>query len=434
MFDQAVVASLQQHLRLPCGEVIPNRLAKAAMTEGLADARGLPGEELGCLYRAWSEGGAGLLITGNVQIDWDHIERPGNVVIDRPLDSGQQQRLRTWAEAARSAGNGLWMQISHAGRQTQRTVNPHPRAPSAVALALPGRLFGEPVPLTEPEIEELIGRFVNAALMAAQTGFSGAQIHAAHGYLISEFLSPLANRREDRWGGSLENRARFLLEVVRRARACLPAGFALAVKLNSADFQRGGFAAEESLRVAEWLREAGIDLLEISGGSYESPRMMNIAGIEDDGETAVAASTAAREAYFLEFAAEMRRTVAVPLMVTGGFRTAAAMASALADDGISLIGLGRPLCVDPAGPRRLLEGAPELECHEKQLRLGPGWLGPGSPVLMLKTINGFGVMSWYYQQLRRMGAGLRPDPKMGVLRAFVREQWSQLKQLRALHR
>lgn len=435
MSDQAA-AILNQPLTLPSGEVIPNRLAKAAMTEGMADVLGRPSAELERLYRAWSEGGAGLLLTGNVQIDWQHLERPGNVVIAGPADDELLGKLRSWAEASRTAGNGLWMQISHAGRQTQRVINPHPKAPSAVALALPGKLFGEPEPLTETEIEDLIERFVYAAVVAAETGFSGVQIHAAHGYLISEFLSPLANHRDDRWGGSLENRARFLLQIVRRIRERLPAPCSLAVKLNSADFQKGGFAAEESLQVAGWLQEAGIDLLEISGGSYESPRMMNMPGLDeaDGGEEKVAASTAAREAYFMQFAAEMRGVVKIPLMVTGGFRTAGAMSDAIANDGIGLIGLARPMCVDPAAPRKLLEGQVELERWENRLRLGPGWLGPRSPIALLKAVNGFGVMSWYYQQLRRIGAGQQADARLGVFSSFVREQMTQMSQLKASRR
>jgi len=433
MSEASPAEVLGQSLELPCGEVLPNRLAKAAMTEGLADHRGQPGERLQRLYRAWSEGGAGLLITGNVQIDWQHLERPGNVVVDRPADEEQRKSLQDWAEAARSAGNGLWMQISHAGRQTQRTINPQPKAPSAIPLALPGKLFGVPVPLTEDEIEDLIERFAGAALIAAETGFTGAQIHAAHGYLISEFLSPLANTRDDRWGGSLENRARFLLEVVRRARARLPDNFALAVKLNSADFQKGGFAPEESLQVAAWLQEAGIDALEISGGSYESPKMMNMAGLDesDEGAGRVQSSTAAREAYFIQFAAEMQREVRIPLMVTGGFRSAEGMSQAIAEDGIGLIGLARPLCVDPAAPQKLLEGQSALDRWEDRLRVGPGWFGPQSPFAMLKAINGFGVMSWYYQQLRRLGDGLPPDPSLGVFSSFVREQWTQYSQKKA---
>ena len=407
-------------LTLPCGLAVPNRLAKAAMTEGLAEA-GAPGEALERLYRLWAASGIGLQITGNVQIDAAHLERPGNVVLDRAPDSGLLVRFARWAEAAKSGGGRVLMQLSHAGRQTPIRVNPRPKAPSAVPLALPGKQFGLPEPLADAEIETLIARFAAAARTAEQAGFDGVQIHAAHGYLLSQFLSPRANRRDDRWGGSLANRARLLRAVVTAVREAVAPGFAVAVKLNSADFQKGGFAFEESLQFAKWLAEDGVDLLELSGGSYEQPRMMALAGLEAIDEPK-AASTRAREAYFLDFATAMLAARTPPLMVTGGFRTVAAMAEAL-DAGVALIGLGRPLCVAPASPAGLLAGSTAtLPRVEDRLRLGPGLFGPASPIKLMKTVNGFATQSWYYQQIRRMGAGEQPDPQLSVLRALIAEQ------------
>lgn len=411
---------------------IPNRLVKAAMTEGLATPDGLPSEQLLRLYERWGNGGIGVQITGNVQIDRQHLERPGNVVIDRELPDEQLRLFELWVASATKGGAQIWMQISHAGRQTQRIVNPRPKAPSAVPLALPLRLFGPPDPLTEDEIHVLIGRFVQATKVARQTGFHGVQIHAAHGYLLSQFLSPLSNVRTDQWGGSLENRSRFLLEVVRQVREAAGSAMVVCVKLNSADFQNGGFESEDSLQVAGWLEEAGVDVLEISGGSYERPRMMNMSGMGEGEIVREAASTAAREAYFLDFADQLRRTVRIPLMVTGGFRTQSAMAEAVSAHGVSLIGLARPLCVDPDGPRRVLKEGQDLVRPEDGLNLGPGWFGPASPINTFKALNAFGVMSWYYQQLRRMGEGSDPDPKLGVLSAFVREQWKTIQDLKVM--
>lgn len=422
---------LAEPLTLANGAVIPNRLAKAAMTEGLADPGGLASDRLERLYGEWSRGGAGLLITGNVQVDADHLERPGNVIIDTPPDEEAMRRLQAWAQAAKVGGNHLWMQISHGGRQTPRTVNPRPKAPSAIRLALPGAFFGKPVELTEDEIEYLIERFATAAAAAYEAGFDGAQVHAAHGYLISSFLSPIANQRTDPWGGTLENRARFLLEVVRRSRARVPAPFVVAVKLNSADFQRGGFGFADSLTVAGWLEEAGIDVLEISGGNYEQPQMMDLEGVEEIDVSELPTSTAQREAYFLHFATKMRERVQVPLMVTGGFRRRALMEEAITQDGVALIGLGRPLCVDPAAPQKLLEGAERLDRWEEQLQLGPGWFGPSSPLRFMKAVNAFAVISWFYQQLRRLGDGKAAEPKLGLLTSFLREQWTQANHLRA---
>lgn len=323
---------IETPLTLPCGTVIPNRLAKGAMTEGLADPSGKPTDELDRLYGVWANGGAGLLITGNVQIDGDHLERPGNVIVDRAPDASMKAALAQWAKAGTRAGNQLWMQISHAGRQTQATVNPHPKAPSAVKLGLPGGQFGEPVPLEEAEILELIGRFATCAKAAQEAGFGGVQIHAAHGYLLSQFLSPRSNQRTDKWGGSLENRARFLMETVRAVRNAVGPGFGISVKLNSADFQKGGFAFEESLQVARWLEEAGVDLLEVSGGSYEQPAMMDMEGLDPFERPDVPASTAAREAYFVDFAKAMKASLTkMPLMVTGGFRSRAADAACAGD-------------------------------------------------------------------------------------------------------
>jgi 2,4-dienoyl-CoA reductase-like NADH-dependent reductase (Old Yellow Enzyme family) len=401
------------------------------MTEGLADLAGHPTSGLLRLYARWAEGGCALLISGNVQIDPDHLERPGNVVIDGPPRPAAMAALRAWVKTARAHGAGFWMQICHAGRQTPRTVNRRPKAPSAVPMAIPGKQFGDPIALTESEIALVITRFVEAAVAARDAGFSGVQFHSAHGYLLSQFLSPRANVRHDAWGGTLENRARLLLTIVEQARAAVGADFTLAVKLNSADFQRGGFSADDSLVVADWLARAGVDVLEISGGTYEQPRMMDMDGIETPEMNGLTASTAAREGYFVQFASAMRQRVRIPLMVTGGFRTAEAMSRALEQGGVSIIGLGRPLCTDPDGPGRLLREGGALDRPESRLRIGPGWLGPQSPISIIKALNGFGVLYWYYQQLREIARTGALDPSLGVLTALRRERADQAAWLRA---
>lgn len=422
---------LRQPLVLP-HEVLPNRLAKAAMTEGLANPDGTPSEALIRLYQGWARGAAGLHITGNVLIDRAHLERPGNVVLDGQLDTAGRGALCRWAEAIRSQGAGAWMQLNHAGRQTMASVNPTPLAPSAVPLGLPGKHFGRPTPMTEADITTVIQRFGDAAAVARDCGFTGVQVHAAHGYLLSQFLSPLANQRTDSWGGSLAGRARLLLEVVAAVRAKAGSDFTVAVKLNSADFQRGGFDPEESITVAGWLAEAGVHVLEISGGSYEQPKMMNMSGLKRAHTPDMARSTRAREAYFLDFAVAMRAKVSLPLMVTGGFRTAEGMARAVAEDGVAMIGLGRPLCVDPMGPAKILSGAPALEAWETKLRLGPGLLGPASPIPIVKLINGFGATYWFYQQIRRIAAGQPADPGLGLMAALKAEQKAQAETLAAM--
>lgn len=397
------MTGLAARLTLPCGAILLNRIGKGAMTEGLATADGLPTPELERLYRLWSESGAGMLLTGNVQIDRDHLERPGNVVIDGPPSAALRAALEGWAKAGTIGGNHLWMQISHAGRQTPALVNKSPKAPSAMKLGLPGGQFGEPVALTSSEIHDLIARYVAIAVVARETGFTGVQFHAAHGYLLSAFLSPRANIRTDEWGGTLENRARALIEIVKRARVALGKDYPISVKLNSADFQKGGFAFEESIIVAGWLQAAGVDLIEISGGSYEQPKMMDMAGLEASEEQVVAKSTAAREAYFVDFAKAMKASVTIPMMVTGGFRTQAAMVHALENGGADVIGIGRPMCADPDGPKHLLNGAASLRRWERELHLLPAPLRWLNSISMVRAIGSFAVTYWYYAQLYALG-------------------------------
>jgi 2,4-dienoyl-CoA reductase-like NADH-dependent reductase (Old Yellow Enzyme family) len=422
---------LARPLRLPCGAVLANRLCKAAMTEGVADAqlRATPRHET--LYRGWSEGGAGLLLTGNVQVDRHDLERPGNVALDvtepETVSAEARERLRRWARAGTAAGNHLWMQVSHAGRQSPWYVTRRPRAPSAVQLKLLGN-YCTPVPLTEAEILDLVQRFAAAAAIARETGFTGVQVHGAHGYLISSFLSPVTNLRTDAWGGSLENRTRFLLEVVRAVRRAVGPDFPVAVKLNSDDFRKGGFSHDECLRVVEWLNEEALDLLEVSGGSYEQPRLIGAEGRAEDA-VPVRQSTRAREGYFLEYAAAIRKVARMPLMVTGGFRTRAGMEAALEAD-CDVIGLGRPLCVQPDFPRRLLAREVDaIERIEDRLRFAArGWRSPSSPLVAAKMLNAFGAQAWYYCQLFRLADGQPVDRGRGMLSSlaeYLRDELSR---------
>ena len=381
-----IAAILSAPLTLPCGGTLSNRLAKGAMSEWLADTRQRATTAHQNLYRTFARNGPGMLLTGNVQVDRLHLEQAGNVVIHGAQDSSQLAALRAWSAAAKNEASQIWMQLSHAGRQSQPIVNPKPKAPSAVPLVLPGIKFATPVPLTHSEIVELVDRFAVAAVVARETGFDGVQLHAAHGYLFSQFLSPLSNLREDEWGGDLAGRARFLLSVVKAIRAKVGADFPIAVKLNSADFQRGGFDFEDSQIVASWLDEASIDLIEISGGNWEAPTMLNIEGVEPVHDPHVSQSNHNRESYFARFAPEMRHHVKrARLMVTGGFRTARGMADAITTGGVDLIGLSRPLCVEPGAPAGLLKGQLSiLGAWENELRLGPGLRGPHSSIKLIR--------------------------------------------------
>ncbi|WOE74675.1 NADH:flavin oxidoreductase/NADH oxidase family protein [Alterisphingorhabdus coralli] len=411
-------AMLDAELKLPCGVIIPNRLAKAAMTEGLATPDGRPTPELERLYGIWSDGGAGLLLSGNVIVDKDHLERPGNVVIEAEPDGDMKNRLRRWAQAATRSGNQFWAQISHGGRQTQKVVNPTPKSSSDVALDLPGGLFGTPSPLSVDEIADLVTRWAIAARACQEAGFTGVEIHGAHGYLISQFLSPRVNHRTDDYGGTLENRARFLLEIVAAVREAVGPEFPVSVKLNSADFQKGGFNFEDSLAVVEWLEAASVDLIEISGGTYEQPKLAGKEGIEPEEKQNVAQSTAAREAYFVDFAKAMQAKVQIPLMVTGGFRTRQAMEQALESGAADLIGLARPMCLMTDAPQQLLDGMDTLPRYEDDLGLLPNWLGFLRRFKMMKAMDGFAGIYWFYQQLWMLGHEGRVDARYPVLKAF----------------
>jgi 2,4-dienoyl-CoA reductase-like NADH-dependent reductase (Old Yellow Enzyme family) len=425
-------------LRLPCGAVLANRLGKAAMTEGLADPLMRATARHARLYRAWAEGGVGLSITGNVMIDRHVLERPGNVAIDvthpPSVDAEARQRLREWAAAGTAAGTQLWMQISHAGRQSARYATRQPVGPSAVGLDLLGN-YARPRALREDEILDFIQRFAQVAGIARECGFSGVQVHGAHGYLLSSFLSPVTNRRTDAWGGSLDNRARFLLETVRAVRREVGDDFPVSVKLNSDDFRKGGFSHEDCLGVVSRLNDTRLDLLEISGGTYEQPRLLGAAGRQADA-VELRPSTLVREAYFLGYAAAIRRVATMPLMVTGGFRSRAGMEAALAGGDTDLIGIARPLCTEPDAPRRLLAREIDaLPAHESQLRLAAsGWRSPASPWMLMKVINVLGAQGWYYRQLERLADGLPPDLQLGVLRSFLGHLSGDLGRARRLRR
>jgi 2,4-dienoyl-CoA reductase-like NADH-dependent reductase (Old Yellow Enzyme family) len=401
-------------ISLPCGAVLSNRFAKAAMTEGLAGRLGVPGEELCRLYKIWSDGGAGMLLSGNIMVDRHHLERPGNVVIDRPPDLEMRQALKRWASSATRKGNHFWAQISHAGRQTQKMVNAKPKAPSAVKLALPGGQFGEPVELNCGEIEDIISRFGICAAAVKEAGFTGVQVHAAHGYLLSQFLSPRSNRRTDEFGGALANRARPLLAIIEEIRSTVGPDYPISVKLNSADFQKGGFAFEDSLQVAKWLEAASVDLIEISGGTYEQPKLLGIDGMEEEENQNIPASTLMREAYFVDFAMAMRKELKIPLMVTGGFRQSIVMKQAIESGGADVIGLGRPMCVMTDAPNQLLNGIDELPRYESQLALFPKWLLWLTKLKILRTVSSFAVQYWYYGQIDSLGRTGKADPDLSV--------------------
>jgi len=380
-------------LTLPNGAVLPNRLCKAAMEENLSIEGQLPGKELFTLYRRWAEGGVGLQISGNVMIVPDAMTGPAGVVLQ---DDSHLGLFEIWAQAGKAAGAHFWMQINHPGRQVYAAMGEQAVGPSDIAVNIPGfdKLLAKPRALTNSEIESLILRFTRTAQLAEQAGFTGVQIHAAHGYLISQFLSPLVNNRTDQWGGSLENRARFLLETLRAVKAAVSPDFCLSVKLNSADFQKGGFELDDAKWVAMELEKIGLDLLEMSGGNYESPAMTG---------TTAHTSTAKREAYFIEFARQVSSVVSTPIMVTGGILSPEVARNALTEDdqgfGVKVLGLGRGLAFNPDLPNLWKVGQSSSVDLPKI-----NWSS--------KTLASLALMSVSKTQLKRLASG--KPPKIGV--------------------
>ena len=407
--------SLARPLPLPCGATLKNRLCKAGMTEGLADEDDRASERHETLYGRWSDGGAGLLVTGNVMVDRRYLERPGNIVIDH---NGGLDSLATMARAATRKGNHCWMQISHPGRQCTRLSSSHPVSASSVKMRGMLGLMAAPRALEVDEIWEVIERFAHVAKTAKEAGFTGVQIHSAHGYLSSQFLSPYTNRRTDEWGGSLENRARFLRETYKAVRKAVGPAFPVGAKLNSSDFQKGGFSNEDAAQVAHWLCDAGLDLLEISGGTYEQMALFGRLG--DDAEKK-AQSTRRREAYFLEYARNIREAARdVPLMVTGGFRNVSLMREVVEAGEIDVVGIARPFCVVPDLPNQIQNGTlTELPTPEKERRLGPGIFGPASSIRSIRTLNSQAEVAWFYRQIIALSEGREPDLALGTWGALL---------------
>ena len=406
---------------LPSGITLKNRIIKSALTEGIADANNFANERHINLYSKWSAGEMGALLTGNVQVDKRFLEGPGNVAIEKGTVDKQFDYLKRWAEAASQNNTQAWMQISHAGRQTPEGIHPSPFSPSDVQLKIPGKKYGKPTPMTTYDIEDVIERFVFTAKIAKEAGFSGIQLHSAHGYLLSQFLSPDINLREDDWGGSIENRSRLLRTIIKECRSELGQDFTISVKLNSADFQKGGFSSEDSIQVAKYLNDLRIDLLEISGGTYEQPRLIGNDNISINPKRSLPRkeSTIAREAFFLDYAAKMSAVIEIPLMVTGGFRTMEGMKQALESGACDLVGIGRPICGNPYSVKEMLEGDEEsLPSYEKTLRIGPGLLSSQSPIKLIQALNAFSQMAWFYTQIKRMGDGNEPNLELKIFKAF----------------
>lgn len=373
---------LSQSLELPCGVVLKNRIAKSAMSDSLGDGCGNPTKAQNRLYERWAKGGLALSIIGEVQSTSNFAEKPGNLVLNADSEF-------SWFKALAQQGSvnnaHLWLQLGHAGAMADEPIST-PKGPSA--LDIPGLKCDA---LTLAEVQELPAEFARTAVFARELGFGGVQIHAAHGFLLSQFLSPLFNQRSDAYGGALENRMRLLVETVDCVRAAVGPRFPVGIKINATDQLEGGFKQDEALAVIAALNAKSIDLIEISGGTYfpGAPSSSDRAGSGP---------------YFIDFTERARAHTEIPLMVTGGFKTLQQAENAIAEGKADLIGLVRALIVDADLPKKWIIGQeddPDL----------PRFSNPPEG----------GVTAWYTMQITRIANGensLPADNLQDVIKTY----------------
>jgi 2,4-dienoyl-CoA reductase-like NADH-dependent reductase (Old Yellow Enzyme family) len=356
---------LFEPLKLPCGVILKNRIVKSAMSDSLGDGTGHPTAEQIRLYNRWAGGGLAVSIIGEVQGTAGYAEKPGNLVLS---ETSNLDCFRELARQGSENGTQLWLQLGHAGALAYAPTS-NPKGPSA--LDLPGLRSAE---LTIDEIHQLPSEFARTALLAQQAGFGGVQVHAAHGFLLSQFLSPLFNKRSDEYGGAISNRMRLLLETIDVTRSAVGPDFPIAVKLNSSDQLEGGFNEEDALEVVAALDRSSVDLIDISGGTY-------FPGAK------AASDGAGRGPYFIEFAKRTRAVTTKPLMLTGGIKTRRQAEDALTSGAADIVGLARALVLEPSLP--------------------DFWKGDQKPEPVFPRFSDApqgGITAWYTMRLTEIGA------------------------------
>jgi 2,4-dienoyl-CoA reductase-like NADH-dependent reductase (Old Yellow Enzyme family) len=332
-----------------------NRFLKGAMTERLSswdaqnlEARGVPSKNLINVYRRWGEGEFGVILTGNVMFEYDHLEAAGNPIIPRgaPYEGERFEGFKELATQSKKHGSLIVAQVSHPGRQVADNIQKNPISASDVQLEgnVMGMTFAKPRAATDEDIKNIIEGFAHAAEYLEKAGYDGVELHGAHGYLLAQFLAPSTNKRTDKYGGSLENRARIITEIGQEIRKRTSENFILSIKLNSVEFQDKGFGTEEAATLCKLLEDNSFDFVELSGGTYEQLAF----GHKRE-------STKKREAFFLEFAEKITPSLSkTRTYVTGGFKSAAAMVDALST--VDGVGLARPVCLEPELPRQIING------------------------------------------------------------------------------
>lgn len=385
-------------LTLNSGLRLKNRLVKAAMEENLANAQQLPDQAIYNLYDAWAKGGAGMIITGNVMIDPLAMTGPAGIALHHGNDLAV---FKKWASIARANDTAVIMQINHPGRQVYKSMHGKVLSPSDVALDLGkhSSMFSQPKAMTDAQIYDVIERFTKSALLAEEAGFSGVQIHAAHGYLLSQFLSGLVNKRDDDWGGNTSKRAKLLIAVVDSIKQKVSPRFSVSIKLNSADFQRGGFDITDALELCKILDKKQLDFIELSGGSYEAPAMQ---GRSADGRTLE------REAYFLDFAKTIAEQIDTTIMTTGGIKRFE-VANQVLSSGVDLVGIASAMAYQPDLPNKWQKNPATIVEIAKV-----DWRN--------KTFAALATMALVRRQLQRLSKGKQPSSTLSPVWSLLRDQ------------
>ncbi|WP_028468670.1 NADH:flavin oxidoreductase/NADH oxidase family protein [Neptunomonas japonica] len=351
-------------LELPCGAVLKNRLVKSAMSDSLADGEGSPTQAQVRLYERWTEGGVALSIIGEVQADPRFPEKPGNLVLGKHSNLEMLRKLTTRASIN---GAHIWPQIGHAGALSHAPIS-LPTGPSALEI---GSFQCAGMSITE--VKQLPDTYAKAALMAKEVGFTGIQIHAGHGFLLSQFLSPLFNHRNDQYGGSIEARCRIIVEVIDKVRRAVGTSFPIGIKINSTDQLEGGLTQDDALEAIRILNQTSIDLIELSGGTY-------FPGAKSSSDSSGAGP------YFVDFSKKAQQVTSIPIVVTGGFKTRTQAMDSLISGAVDMVGIARAMVLNPS--------------------LANDWLtntGADPVFPRFETAPSGGITAWYTMRLTALG-------------------------------
>lgn len=362
---QSSIEVLGRPLELPCGVFLKNRLIKSAMSDSLGDGEGNPTDAQMRLYERWAEGGAALSLIGEVQTTPRYPEKPGNLVL---VPDADLQALQVLAKRGSTNGAHIWPQLGHAGALSHLPIS-KPKGPSALDVK---GLKCEGMSLDD--IHELPGMYARAAKIAQNTGFGGVQIHAGHGFLLSQFLSPLFNQRTDAYCGTVEGRFRIIHNVIDDVRHAVGASFPIGIKINSTDKLLGGLTEDDALEVVRLLNKTSIDLIDVSGGTYFPGAASSSDGVSSSGP------------YFIDFSARAKEVTTIPIVLTGGFETRVQAKNAIEGGRADAVSIARAMVLRPS--------------------LANTWLNEagGDPVFpVFDAPPRGGVTAWYSMRLTALG-------------------------------